>query len=117
MRCSLIPARSKTGPVVKIDDTNLAFGRNDTVAAINLNLQHLGRTFAYSVHILHRKGNPGSFTVNLLVSEFTVIHIKRIKPIEEITSGHTVKLNQVAHQVLVYHCIGNTTQGIFAQDT
>ena len=97
------PARGETRPIVEINNTHLSIGRYNAIASIDHHLQYVGGSIANILQLIRSKRNALGVSVNSFVPKFTMIFIKRIKPMKEICSRHTVELNQITLQVFVNH--------------
>ena len=99
MRGGSIAARGETGPVVEVDDADIAVGRYDAVAAINLHIEHVRRVLAYLAHLVLVKFQALALAIDGFVAILAMTLVKWIEPIEEPRTRHTVKLDKVGYVI------------------
>lgn len=115
MGSGLVATGREAGPVVEVDDLNVAFGRDDAVAPVNDNVECVGRAVANLLHMLEFKFDAAALAVDGFVAIFAVSFIKGIKPEKVARTSDAVKFNQVADKVTVDDGAGYAAQKIFLQ--
>ena len=115
MRGGSIAARGEAGPVVEVDDADIAVGRYDAVAAINLHIEHVRRVLAYLAHLVLVKFQALALAIDGFVAILAMTLVKWIEPIEEPRTRHAVKLDKVAHKVLIDDRSLDAAEEIFLQ--
>ena len=112
----LVAAGSETGPVVKVDDADCAIGVNDTVAAIDDNVQFLSCPRTDAFQLVQVDVDTLGMAVNFLPSILAVSLIERIEPIEELRVLDTIEFHQITHQMHINHSTGDATVEVFLKD-
>ena len=83
MRRGLLTTRRKAGPVVKVDDAEIAVFINNTVASVYFYIEYVGRFLAHGFEPFHIKGIMLRLAVDSLVAVLAVSVFERIEPVEE----------------------------------
>ena len=82
VRRRLVTAWSKTGPVIEINDFDVATLTHDAITAINHHVELFGGTLTHRLERFHIESDALRTAVHLFPAIFAVPRIKRIEPKE-----------------------------------